>query len=54
MKLKPHIIKEGVDSRNHIIIDNNTWDISYQIDKDDFRNKFKEDLVLALDNSFKY
>ena len=46
--LKPHFLKEGVDSRNHIIIDNNTWDISNQIDKEDFNNKFKED------NSFKY
>ena len=52
--LKPHIIKEGVDSRNHLTVDNNTWDISNQIDKDDYNNKFKEDLVSAQDNSFKY
>ena len=52
--LKPHFLKEGVDSRNHIIIDNNTWDISNQIDKEDFNNKFKEDLIFAQDNSFKY
>ena len=52
--LKPHIIEEGVDSRNHITIDNNRWDISNLIDKDDYKNRFKEDLVLAQDNSFKY
>ena len=52
--LKPQKVQEGIDSRNHLIIDNNTWDVSYKIDKDDFRSKFKEDLVLAQDNSFKY
>ena len=52
--LKPHILKEGVDSRDHIIIDNNTWNISNRIDKENFKNKFKEDLVLAEDNSAKY
>ena len=52
--LKKHIIKEGVDSRDHLTVDNNTWNTSNLIDKDDFSNKFKEDLVLAQDNSFKY
>ena len=52
--IKPHKVKEGVDSRNRLIIDNNTWDISYKINKDDFKSKYKEDLVLAQDNSFKY
>ena len=52
--LKSHHIEEGVDSRNHLTIDNNTWDISNKIDEEDFKNKFKEDLVLAQDNSFKY
>ena len=52
--LKPHIINEGVDSRNHLTLDNNTWDISNKIDEEDFSNRFKEDLVLAQENSFKY
>ena len=52
--LKDHIINEGVDSRNHLTVDNNRWNTSNLIDKDDFNNKFKEDLVLAQDNSFRY
>ena len=52
--LKSHHIEEGVDSRNHLTLDNNTWDISNKIVEEDFKNKFKEDLVLAQDNSFRY
>ena len=52
--LKPHTVNEGVDSRNHLTVDNNTWDISNKIDEGDFVIKYKEDLMLAQDNSFRY
>ena len=52
--LKEHNINEGVDSRNHLTLDNNTWNTSNLIDKNDFNDKYKEDLVLAQDNSFRY
>jgi hypothetical protein len=52
--LKKHIINEGVDSRDHLTVDNGTWNTSNLIDEDDFKQKYKEDLVLAQDNSFRY
>ena len=52
--LKEHEIKEGIDSRDHLTIDNSTWNTSNLIDKNNFNDKFKEDLVLAQDNSFRY
>ena len=52
--LKKHIVNEGVDSRDHLTVDNGTWNTSNLIDKDDFKQKYKEDLVLAQDNSFRY
>ena len=52
--LKDHEINEGIDSRDHLTIDNNTWNTSNLIDKNNFNDKYKEDLVLAQDNSFRY
>ena len=52
--LKKPFVEEGVDTRNYLTIDNNTWNKSNLIDEKDFKKQFKEDLFLAQDNSHRY
>lgn len=52
--LKDKIINEGVDSRDHIEIDGNSWNISNLINKKKFKIEEKENLSLAQENSNKY
>ena len=52
--LKKPFVEEGVDSRNYLTIDNNTWNKSNLIDEKEFNKQFKEDLFLAQDNSNRY
>ena len=52
--IKEHITEEGVDTRNHIELDGNTWNISNQVSKIDFRNDDSVRLSKAKDNSSRY
>ena len=52
--LKKPIIEEGVDTRNYLTIDNNTWNKSNLIDEKEFKKQFEENLFLAQDNSNRY
>ena len=52
--LKDKIINEGVDSRDHIEIDGNSWNISNLVNKKKFKIEEKENLSLAQENSNKY
>ena len=52
--LKVPTIEEGVDTRNYLTIDNNTWNKSNLIDEKELKKQFKENLFLAQDNSNRY
>ena len=52
--LKEHNVNIGVDSRDYLTIDDNTWNKSNLVDEKDLNQKFKEDLFLAQDNSNRY
>jgi hypothetical protein len=52
--LKNKIINEGVDSRDHIEIDGNSWNISNLVNKKKFKIEENENLSLAQENSNKY
>ena len=52
--LKEPYIEEGVDTRNYLTLDNNTWNKSNLIDEKEFNDKFKENLFLAQENSIRY
>lgn len=52
--LKEHKVNEGVDTRDHLVIDNNEWNSSNLIDKHEFKEKFLEDSNLAQENTFNY
>jgi len=50
---EPHIY-EGVESRNKMEIDGNTWNVSNYYDRKEISDKDKEDLMNAKENSVKY
>ena len=52
--LKDKIINEGVDSRDHIEIDGNSWNISNLINRRKFKSEDKTNLSNAQENSIKY
>ena len=54
--LKEHNVEVGVDSRNYLTLDDNSisWNKSNLLDEKDLNQRFKEDLLLAQDNSNKY
>ena len=52
--LKEKKINVGVDSRDHIEIDGNSWNISNLVNKKKIRIEEKENLSLAQENSNKY
>ena len=52
--IKQHKIEEGVESRNHIEIDGNAWNISNQISLSNFKKEDKLNLSKAKDNSLRY
>lgn len=52
--LKIPNVEVGVDSRDYLTLDNNTWNKSNLIDEKDFNQKFKENLFSAQDNSNRY
>ena len=52
--LKEKIINVGVDSRDHIEVDGNSWNISNLINKKQFKIEENEDLNVAQENSQKY
>ena len=54
VKLIPSSPPEGVDSRNHMIIDNKIWNVSNEIVKSELNLKNKLDLIKAKENSKKY
>ena len=54
MPLKIPNVEVGVDSRDYLTLDNNTWNKSNLIDEKDFNQKFKENLFSAQDNSNRY
>ena len=54
--LKKHKVEVGVDSRNYLTLDDNSiaWNKSNLLDEKDLKERYKEDLFLAQDNSNKY
>jgi len=52
--IKEKTVEEGVDTRNYLTIDNNTWNKSNLLDEKNLKQRFKEDLFLAQDNSNRY
>ena len=52
--LKDKIINEGVDTRDHIEIEGNSWNISNLINKRKFKSEDKDNLAMAQENSIKY
>ena len=52
--LKIPNVEVGVDSRDYLTLDNNTWNKSNLIDEKDFNQKFKENLFSAQENSNRY
>ena len=52
--LKEKKVNEGVDTRDHIEIDGNSWNISNLINKRKFKLEENENLNLAKENSFNY
>ena len=52
--IKEKEVNEGVDTRDHLEIDGNTWNISNLIDKKQFKSEGKNDLTLAEENTKKY
>lgn len=52
--IKEHNVEVGVDSRDHLDVDGNIWNISNFIDKKDFKSKYNDDLTNAQENSIKY
>ena len=52
--LKDKKINVGVDSRDHIEVDGNSWNISNLVNKKQFKIEDKENLTIAQENSNKY
>ena len=52
--IKEKKVEEGVDTRDHIEIDGNSWNISNLVNKKQFKIEDKENLSLAQENSNKY
>ena len=52
--IKEKKVEEGVDTRDHIEIDGNSWNISNLVNKKQFKIEERENLSLAQENSNKY
>ena len=52
--IKEKNVEEGVDTRDYLTIDNNTWNKSNLLDERYLNQKFKENLILAQENSNRY
>ena len=52
--IKEKKVNEGVDTRDHIEINGNSWNISNLINKKQFKNENRESLTLAQENSNRY
>ena len=52
--IKEKKVEEGVDTRDHIEIDGNSWNISNLVNKKQFKIEEKENLSIAQENSNKY
>ena len=52
--IKKNEIEEGVDSRNHIEVDGNIWNISNQVNLKDFKTEDNKKLNIAKENTMRY
>ena len=52
--LKEPYVEEGVDTRDYLTLDNSTWNKSNLKDEKAFKDKLKENLFLAQENSNRY
>ena len=52
--IKEQKVNEGVDTRDHLELDGNTWNISHLINEKQFRTEGKNNLTLAQENSHRY